>query len=497
MVTHTILIFKIDGIVIFIREILFMKISFIVPAPDVRRSFIYRLGSVFYGPNNSITGPLILGALLKKAGHDVSVYEELEKNVNFEKLLDSDVICIYTMTSNSRRAYYLADYFREKYQIRVVLGGIHATYLPHECLEHADQVVIGEAEKVIVDVIEGRIKDKIVKSEPVRDLDEIPFSDYSLLKTGCKAVNVLTSRGCPHSCTFCSSSRMFYPYRKRSVENIIEELRVHKKAGVKYLNFQDDNLIADKKRVKILLRRMIAEDLVFRETFFFGRIEIIEDDELLELLQKANLKRVLIGIETINQKSLNNINKRLFVSDLLKLKNKLKKYEIKLVASIVLGFDSDDINDIRKTVDFCLSINPFQLQPSILTPFPGTPIFKEMDKAGRIVDYNWEKYDMTHVVFKPKQISNYDLSHEYFSTVKKFYSFKSLPDFYKTYGFKEAVIRTVLSALIQLLCRFFIMKIKTDDKQAGIREKPQNLKIYSNIKPEFEKEPAVIYDNMK
>ncbi|MQN01835.1 MAG: hypothetical protein DUD27_03995 [Lachnospiraceae bacterium] len=125
-----------------------MKIVFITPTTALRRFPIYRAGGKIYGQSNSITGPLILGGILKRAGHDVSVYEELNGGVNYRKLLkDTDVFCFSIMTSNALRAYELADMVHEKSSARVIMGGMHATVLPEECLEHADQVITGEGEK--------------------------------------------------------------------------------------------------------------------------------------------------------------------------------------------------------------------------------------------------------------------------------------------------------------------------------------------------------------
>src|SRR5690606_35918006 len=114
-------------------------------------------------------------------------------------------------------------------------------------------VVVGEAEKVIVDVMEGNIKEDIIYAPPIENLDDVPFPDYSLLKTPCQAANIMTSRGCPFNCIFCTTSRMFYPYRYRSPDNVIEELKLYKSMGFKYVNFEDDNFTANKPRAKEIL----------------------------------------------------------------------------------------------------------------------------------------------------------------------------------------------------------------------------------------------------
>ena len=109
---------------------------------------------------------------------------------------------------------------------------------------------------------------------------------------------------------------MFHPYRQRSIDSVIEELRYDKQLGFQYMNFEDDNFTADPARTKELLRRMIREHLTFKETFFFGRTDMGNDEEMLELLHEAHLNRVLVGIESLNQKSLDSIHKRQKLSDI-------------------------------------------------------------------------------------------------------------------------------------------------------------------------------------
>lgn len=203
-----------------------MNIIFVTPAPALRRFWAYRVGGKLYGQPNSITGPLILGGILKRAGHHVEVYEELNGKLNYTKLYEADVVCISIMTSNSKRGYELADMVHKDGRGRVLIGGMHASALPEEAAEHADQVIVGEGEKVILDVVENRRSEHIVHAEPLCSLDGVPFPDYSILMTPVKAANVLSTRGCPFRCTFCTTSRMFAPYRQRSVENVIAELRM-------------------------------------------------------------------------------------------------------------------------------------------------------------------------------------------------------------------------------------------------------------------------------
>jgi len=404
-----------------------MKIIWITPAPFMRRMKPYRWGGKSYGQTNSITGPLILGGILKKAGHDVSVYEELNGDVDYKRLIpQADVFCFTIMTSNAPRAYALADRIKkENPKARVIIGGMHATACPEEALSHADQVMTGEGENTILDVIEGRKTEKIVHGIPCENLDDVPFPDYSILKTPCKAANIITSRGCPFRCTFCTTSRMFAPYRTRSVGNVLEEIRMYKNMGFKYMNFEDDNFTADKDRAKEILRRIISEHLQFDETFFFGRTDLAKDEELLSLLKEAHLTRVLMGIESLNQKALDSIHKGQSVEDIRSATKACREHGIRVIASIVLGIDDDTIEDIDASVRFAKEIDAYQLQPAVLTPYPGTPVYRQFNDQGRIHASDWTRYDMMSVTFQPMHMSAWQLQKAFYKASDSFYTFRS------------------------------------------------------------------------
>ena len=412
-----------------------MKIAFITPAPMLRRLPVYRMSGRLYGQSNSVTGPLILGGILKKAGHEVQVYEELNGKADIPRLIGwADVFCFCIMASNAPRAYELADRIHKEGHARVLIGGIHATAVPEEALAHADQVMVGEGEKVILDVVEGRRTERVVRGIPIENLDEVPFPDYSILKTPCQAANILTTRGCPFRCTFCTTSRMFAPYRQRSVENVLNEIRMYKRMGFRYMNFEDDNFTADKARAKEICRRMIAEHLQFKETFFFGRTDMAKDEELLDLLQQAHLTRVLIGIESLNQKALDSVNKHQNIEDIRRAGEACRDHGIRLIASIVLGLDEDSREDIRRSVEFAKSIDAYQLQPAVLTPYPGTPVYDQFAREGRLLTDDWTQFDMMNVTFQPKNMPPWELQKEFYHAAEHFYDFRSARKIGRLFG---------------------------------------------------------------
>ncbi|MGI6229377.1 MAG: B12-binding domain-containing radical SAM protein [Tractidigestivibacter sp.] len=431
-----------------------MFVTFITPAAWLRRLKVYQYGAQVYGTPDSITGPLILAGIVKRAGHHVEAYEELNGSFDYDRLLEkTDVLCLYTMTSNAPRAYELADLFHEKGHARVLIGGMHASAVPEEALAHADQVMVGEGENTILDVVEGRLTDPIVKCRPVCDLDSVPWPDYSVLKTPVKAANIMTSRGCPYRCSFCTTSRMFAPYRRRSVDSVIAEIKHYHRMGFEYMNFEDDNFTADKERAKEICRRIIDENLQFKETFFFGRTDMANDPELLDLLAKAHLNWVLIGIESLNQESLDTIDKHQSVEDIRRAGEACREHGIQLIASIVLGIDTDTHEDIMRAVQFAKDIDASKLQPAVLTPFPGTPVYEQYEREGRMLnekEEDWEVFDMMNATFQPKHMSPWDLEMTFFDAANKFYDRKSAFRMGKLFGWRFGVTRYVLGILARL-----------------------------------------------
>jgi len=426
-----------------------VKIAFVVPASELHKSPLYRFGHTVYEPANSIPGPLILGRILADAGHSVDVYEELYRNLPLNKILRADLIGISTMTSTAPRAYQLADYFRERGK-KVILGGFHASVMPEEAALHADQVIVGEAEGVIADVVEGRYTDRIIYGKPVTDLDVVPFPDYSLLRTPVKIANFMTSRGCTHNCSFCSTTRMFHPRRIMSPHRVVEAIRWYRSQGFTRVNIQDDNFTADRERVKKILNLLIDNGLAFRETFFFGRIDVADDVELVELLMRTGFRIILVGMESMNETALASVNKQQSVNDVMKNAARLTAMGMKLSASVILGLDHDTKESIAEMIDFCRSIGAYSLQPPVLTPYPGTPLYDMLHENGRIITRDWQHYDMMHTVFRPVGMSPAELQNLFGWALKRFYSFGSVPRVVRQWGIKEGLKRVGLALSVRV-----------------------------------------------
>jgi len=364
-----------------------------------------------------LLGPIYLGTILKKRAHEVEIYKEDIFTPNYAKL-KADLIGISILTSTARRGYEIAGKFpREK----VIIGGIHASLVPEEAAKFCRQVIIGEAENCIADVVEGRITKQFVRGEAVEDLDTLPYPDFSLLK-GFKVpsavIPVSTSRGCPFDCSFCSVTKIFgRKYRFRSAQNVTQELESRK---AHTLFFCDDNFTAHPKRTYALLNFMLKAKA--KNWACQVRCDAAKDDELLGLMAKAGCKVVCVGFESVNAASLKDYDKMQTVEEIAGAVAAFRKRKIKIHGMFVLGGDSDNRKTVWDTIRFARKHKIDTLQMSVLTPFPGTKVYKDLESQGRIFSKDWRLYDGQHVVFQPKLLSARELQLEVLKAYSKFYS---------------------------------------------------------------------------
>ncbi|MEW6201523.1 MAG: radical SAM protein [bacterium] len=381
-----------------------------------------------------LIGPIYLGTILKQAGWQVRVAAEYAGDVYSEKnnelapwIGEMDAIGISTLTPTASRAYQIADTIKTRYpQKKIIIGGPHATFMLEEALQHADAVVAGEAENVILSTIENDNGKTAVHGTLVANLDDLPFPDFSILDHPIptkKYSPIISSRGCPYNCTFCSVTAMFGgKYRFRSPDNVLEELKQRIKLGYRKFFFYDDNFTASLSRTKQFLTKCLKEKLKFRwvaET----RVDVAKDEELLNLISKTNCRSLLIGFESINPETLKLLNKKQGLQDIRECIRKLRKFRIGIHGMFVLGADADEPATLRSTISFCKKNRIRTAQFGILIPLPGTKLFHDMEKGDRLLTRDWSLYDGTHVVFTPLKMTALELQKNVFRCYKKFYTF--------------------------------------------------------------------------
>ncbi len=402
----------------------------------------------------------LLGAILNKSGYNTKILMGDGDSLTPGDVLDADLVGISTTTSTSAEAYRIARFVRSK-EIPVVIGGIHATFMPDEAITHADYVIRGEAESSFPELLkaikENRLPSGIagvsyweqgeIRHNPERDswesVDSQPIPDLTLMSNynDMSTYPVMTSRGCPFECNFCSVTPMFgRKFRYRSNELVLEELKNYKD---KKVFFVDDNFTTNKRRTKELLQSMIELKILPRYWGAQVRVDVARDPELLELMRRSNGKMAYIGFESINPETLKGYNKSQDITEIKEAISKLHDYKIAVHGMFMLGGEGDTVQTIRDTVDFALKARIDSLQFMALTPLPGTPLFEKLEAENRLLTRDWQFYDGHHVVYQPDKISPQKLQEEITSAYKKFYSYRNLLQNVFLTGFKTALFRGV------------------------------------------------------
>jgi len=386
------------------------------PSEDGRELWDGKFYSLLYGTNKYSCAFLALPtiAALTPADVEVEITDENIEQIDFDE--DVDLVGITCNTWLAPRAYEIADEFRKRGAI-VVLGGIHPSMLPYEAIQHADVVVIGEAENVWGNLVEDFKREKIqpfYKSSEFPKLENLPIPRWDLLKNGRYFYHtVQTTRGCPYNCEFCTVKAMSGgKYRYKPVKDTIRELEVLLDIEKKLIFFVDDNLVGDKKHARDLLRALVPLKIVY---FAQVSLNVARDNELLYLLAESGCRKVIIGFESLVSANLRQMGKDKsykvegYKEDIMKIQS----FGIEIQGSFIFGYDFDDETVFEKTVNFINSTSLVIPILSILTPLPGTRLFRRFDKEGRLLYNDWAKYDGRHVCFKPKLMSPHALQNGY------------------------------------------------------------------------------------
>jgi radical SAM superfamily enzyme YgiQ (UPF0313 family) len=345
--------------------------------------------------------PSLAVAAAMPAGVETRIIDENVEPVDFDT--DADLIGISFMTFLAPRAYEIAARFRQRGKT-VIFGGYHPTFMPQEAIQHCDAVCIGEAEynapRMIEDFRAGRLE-PFYRSRLV-DLADLRMPPRNMLQRGRYLTpNVLqATRGCPYRCKFCSIAAFHrYQIRTRPVEAVVEELRGLGRQVV----FMDDNIIGDREFALQLFEAMIPLE---KRWYSQCGIHIAEDEELLRLAVRSGCGGLFVGLESLSQESLSDWSKGPNRSqDYVRQVRQLHDAGIAVFAGFVFGSDGDTPDVFRKTLEFLDEADIDALQATRLTPFPGTPLFDEMDGEGRVFDTDWGHYDFGHVVFEPMRMS--------------------------------------------------------------------------------------------
>ena len=410
--------------------------------------------------------PGILLAALTPPEVEVEVLHEMVRPIDYNT--DADFIAISFMDYLSPHAYEVAAKFRAMGKV-VIGGGKFASTFPDEVEPHFDSICVGEAHKVwaqmVNDLLAGKLK-KRYDAGLVPDLENIPAPRYDLVESGYFTPIVTeASRGCPHPCTYCQLNIKRAPYRVRPVEDVIRDLTNTK--GLPFIKRKtamilDNNLGGSLTNAKNLLREIAK--LKFWAIGAQYSIECLRDDEYVELLAKANCRMSFLGMESLNEESLRDVEKKQNkVEEYKEFFHKLNKKGILTFTGFMFALDEDTPEYYETLPQKLEEVGVNVILPSISIPIYGTPLHKKMVDENRIIDNDITHYEGDHVLFRHKHLTEEQIYYYYERTIKIFYSWKNiLKRWWKFASMqtfdgspKEYLLKTVLGSIIYFKLSIF------------------------------------------
>lgn len=330
----------------------------------------------------------------------------------------------------------------------IIMGGPHVTFLAEETLQEnsaIDVVVLKEGEITFKELVQYRFEGNIQLEEikgiafrkgneimfteeraVITDLDSIPFPARELfdLTLYQEPGTIITGRGCPFTCTFCASSSLCgRRFRARSAENVLDEIsELYHKYDIRKLFFADDTLVYNRKRAIDICQGMLDRELSI--TWGCGtRVDCLPQD-CLELMYKAGCRGILLGVESGDEKTLQNIGKGISLEMIMDTAERVHKMGILLTCSFILGLPDDTEESLKRTLELARKLKALKKEPtepdvviyfSILTPLPGTEIYNHMDELGiQLLTRNWDEYTFLEPVIRTKHLTQEELRDIYF-----------------------------------------------------------------------------------
>jgi radical SAM superfamily enzyme YgiQ (UPF0313 family) len=412
-----------------------MKIALIIPrnSTETRKSFYeYEFFSKFLFTRKYFSYLLAIPTLaaLTPREHEVRVFDENIEDIDYS--WGADLAGISVRTPFAMRAYGIADEYRRR-GVKTVLGGIHPSMCTEESLEHADAVVVGEAEEVwntlLEDARHGNLK-RTYTAPGHCDVTKYGPPDRTCLRRGMYFSDVLqTTKGCPFHCEFCSVHAFDgMKIRNKTVAQVIREIEDLQGGTLGYkrkpIFFADDNIIANKKFSRELFRALIPYRVKWGCQ---ASINVSKDEETLELMKESGCGSMLIGLESVSKENLSRMDKGVNLRhDYAEAIRKIQSYGIRVDGSFIVGYDFDTPASFDELIAFIEETRMLTPLINILTPFPGTKLFKRFEEEGRILHRDWSKYDTKTVVFKHPIMSAEELLAGFRKVIREVYSFDSI-----------------------------------------------------------------------
>ena len=367
-----------------------------------------------------ITLPHLAAITPKK--YSIKIVNENYEDIDFND--DADVVGITSYTMTAPRVYEIADEFRRRGK-KVVLGGYHPTAMPDEAKQHADSILLGEAEatwpELLADAEKGVLK-PFYGPNPDFDMAAIPPIRRDLIIHNPIMGAVQSTRGCPNQCEFCAiASFCKHGVKQRPIKNVVDEI---KQMPNRMFVIHDPSLTVNPPYARELFKELIRQK-IHKGWVANGNANVLGkiDDEFLDLARKSGCVEWFVGFESVSQASLDGIKKTVNkVEDFEKMIKRIHKHGMTVQGGIIFGFDQDTSDVFDHTLEKMYEWELDAVEINVLTPYPGTPLFDRLEKEGRILTRDWSKYNQIDVVFKPKQMTEKELFEGARKVAKAYYT---------------------------------------------------------------------------
>jgi radical SAM superfamily enzyme YgiQ (UPF0313 family) len=398
-----------------------MKIKMILPA-------LTEATSPFWRPiKYSLFPPLGLATLAGYVGDDdeVTIHDEHVERLDLDDMPDLAVIQVYI--TSAHRAYGIADHYRSR-GAYVALGGLHVTSLPDEAAMHADTIFLGPGEDTWPQFLSDfrQRNPRPVYQSTLRSLHGLPPIRRDLIKRKLYLVpnSIVVSRGCPHVCDFCYKEAFFEGGRSFYTQTVDAALAEIERLPGRHLYFLDDHLFGDRRFAAALFDGMRGMRRLWQAA---GTVNAVLAPDLLERAVAAGLRSLFVGFETLNpanlaeQRKYQNLRRDYAVAI-----RRLHDLGVMINGSFVFGMDGDSGSVFERTVEWAIEQGIETATFHILTPYPGTALYRRMSDRGRITSNNWDLYDTRHAVFSPARLTAAELEYGYQWAYREFYKWTSI-----------------------------------------------------------------------
>ena len=400
-------------------------------------------------------GMPLVATIVRDLGYDVQAFVEHIGPIKWDRVLDSDLVCFHAFSSTMPKTIeYINRIKAARPDMPIIIGGTHPSVMAEDTLQYCDIVVRQEGDETLPEVLEkwknggdlsqvlgisyhenGHVRHNparpfVQEFETIPDLELISgYLDWPkwklLWKLKMRWQVLQTTRGCPYDCSFCIAPRdLGRGYRMRSIDSVIADIKYQQKlVNTKYFFIVDNHFTINRDRTKELLNRIIEEKINWYG-ICFTRLEVARDDELLGLLNKAQVNTLYIGLESFDNKVLKLLNKKQTHDGIKKSLKAIKSHKLRVLGSFVLGSDDDTVESIRATIDSAIEVD---VDYVALFPLSGYPEHNAPTiPLNRFLIPTWDRLDGTFVIFFPKNMKPSTLQREVNRAYKNFYGPKQI-----------------------------------------------------------------------